>query len=115
MSFKQRADTFQHSRIRMINQLEITPVIPQNKLGWLDIKLPKIAMGRLQSYIETAKKNPINWNHDLAGNLSESLLLEDKDNWFFQKILVELISEFVKHYSTTRFVSEYIVQYDYMI
>ena len=50
------------------------------------------------SYIETAKKNPINWNNELAGNISKSLILEDKDGWFFNTILVILINQFLEKF-----------------
>ena len=79
-------------------EFEINTVVPNQPVGWLEIKLPKTVMMRLQSYIETAKKNPINWNYELAGNISKSLSMEDKDNWFFQTILVPAIEKFVECY-----------------
>ena len=42
---------------------------------------------KLKEYIKSAKENPINWNGNLAGNISESLLMQDEDDWFFQNIL----------------------------
>jgi hypothetical protein len=55
---------------------------------------------RLQSYIETAKKNPINYNSNLAGNISKSLILKDKDDWFFNTILIQLIVKYTEEYPT---------------
>ena len=79
-------------------EFEITKLIPEQPVGWLEIKLPKSVMTKLQSYIKEAKKNPVNHNSNLAGNISESLLIKDKDNWFFQTVLLSLMNEYVKHY-----------------
>ena len=70
------------------------PKIPESPVGWLEIELPKSVMKRLQSYIETAKKNQINWNHELAGNISKSIIMEDKDNWFHKTVLIPFINIF---------------------
>ena len=81
-----------------MNEFEIAAKIPNEPVGWLETKLSKTVMMRLQSYITTAKKNPINWNRELVGNISKSLLLEDKDDWFFQTILIPLIGKFTESY-----------------
>ena len=65
-------------------EFEAKAVAPSQPVGWLEIELPKSVMSRLQSYIETAKKNPVNKNSVLAGNISKSLMLIDKDNWFLE-------------------------------
>ena len=80
-----------------MNEIKITKRIPKI-IGWLEIELPKTAMKRLQSYIETAKKNPISLNDTLAGNISKSLILKDKDDWFFNTILIPLINKFVEDF-----------------
>ena len=81
-----------------MDKFEVVARAPKQFEGWLETQLPKTVMMRLQSYIETAKKNPINWNHDLAGNISKSLDLEDKDNWFFETILIPFIGNFQENY-----------------
>jgi len=58
-----------------------------------------VMMG-LQSYIETAKKNPTSMNSTLAGNITKSLMIEDKDDWFFQTVLIPLISKYREEYPT---------------
>ena len=83
---------------RKKTEFEVTVKVPKEKVGWLEAELPKSVMPRLQSYIETAKKNPTNWNHDLAGNISKSLLIEDKNNWFSENFLSPLISKFMEVY-----------------
>ena len=81
-------------------EFEVTARIPEELIGWLETELPKSVMMRLQSYIETAKKNPVNHNAKLAGNISTSLTLEDKDNCFFQTSLIPLIGKFDECFPT---------------
>ena len=81
-------------------EMGVNVMIPDQPVGWLEIGLPKLVMTRLQSYIKTAKKNPINVNNTLAGNISKSLSIEDKDNWFFQSVIVPLVQQFVTSYPT---------------
>ena len=70
--------------------IKVEAMTPQHNVGWLYVELPKNVMETLQSYIETAKKNPISFNDKLAGNITKSLELKDKDNWFFHTILNNL-------------------------
>ena len=79
-------------------EFEVTTRIPKQPFGWLEMELPKTVITRLQSYIETEKINPVNHNAQLAGNISESFLIKDKDNWFFQTILTPLIGKFTECY-----------------
>ena len=79
-----------------MDELITRSIMPQQSAGWIETRLSKSIMMRLQNYVETAKKNPVNHNWDLAGNISKSLLIEDKDNWFFQIILTPLIKQFMK-------------------
>ena len=72
--------------------MKVSAKVPDQSVGWLETELPKSVMKRLQSYIETAKKNPTSMNSSLAGNISNSLSLKDEDNWFFETILLPLIS-----------------------
>ena len=44
---------------------------PQESAGWIESKLSKSVMMRLESYIDAAKKDPTNWNHELSGNISK--------------------------------------------
>jgi hypothetical protein len=48
---------------------KVTPQIPEEPVGWLNANLSKSVMSRLWGYIETAKKNPINYNDKLVGNI----------------------------------------------
>jgi hypothetical protein len=49
------------------------------------------AMDKLWEYISSAKENSVDWKWDLAGHISSSLQLEDKDNWFFNNICLPTI------------------------
>ena len=75
-----------------MDTFDVFTKMPEEPLGWLETKLPNSVMERLQNYIESAKKNPVNHNWNLAGNITKSLLMEDKDDWFFKNTLVPLIN-----------------------
>ena len=77
-----------------ILDFEVTSHTPPQSVGWLETKLSQSVMIKLKSYIATAKINPTNVNNTLAGNISKSLLLKDKDHWFFINVLVQLINKF---------------------
>jgi hypothetical protein len=79
-------------------ELKVATGVPNQPTGWLETELPKSIMSKLQSYIETAKNNPINWNNELAGNISKSLTLEDKDDWFLENVLDPLIGKYMENY-----------------
>ena len=66
--------------------------------GWLEIDLESFVMEKLKNYIEAAKQTPVSLNEQLAGNISKSLRLEDKNNWFWQNVLIEVIGRFNEHY-----------------
>ena len=83
-------------------ELLVSTKVPEEPVGWLETELPKSVMSRLQNYIETAKKNPTNLNYDLAGNISKSLTLKDKDDWFFKTILNALINKFIQTFPSYR-------------
>jgi hypothetical protein len=79
-------------------ELKVITRVPVETAGWLEVELPKYVISRLKGYIEVAKKNPTNMNGMLAGNISKSLSLEDKDDWFFDTTLNQLIYKFMECY-----------------
>ena len=79
-------------------KLEVKETSPKDPVGCLEVNLSKFVMERLQSYIEEAKINPVNHNACLAGNISKSLLMKDKDDWFFNSILEPLIGQFYESF-----------------
>ena len=58
--------------------------------------LPKVVMDYLWEIIEEATINSKSSRQHLAGNISESLYLNDKDNWFFENILKEVCERYVQ-------------------
>jgi len=62
----------------------------QEKELWIDTRLTEKEMNFLWSAISSEEENKKNWNHDLAGNISKSELIKDKDNWFYETVLKEL-------------------------
>ena len=59
--------------------------------GFIKSKLNKEAMDRLNLYIKNKKEK---WDNKLAGNISDSFNIEDKDNWFFKNVLLKLLNEY---------------------
>ena len=55
-------------------------------------KLNNKEMNKLKSYIKNKKNN---MNKTLAGNISNSFAIEDKDNWFFNNVLLNLMGEYL--------------------
>jgi hypothetical protein len=49
---------------------------------------------KLWKYISYAKSAPEKINSSLAGNLSNSLTLEDKDDWFLSEVLIPTIGDY---------------------
>jgi len=84
----------------MEDTFEINQRLPIDNIGWLDTRLPKSAMTILQNYIEVAKltPKPLHLCLQMSTHVSKSLILKDKDNWFFQNILLSFIDNFLQSY-----------------
>ena len=63
--------------------------------GWLQVKLSKEEMDFLWESIENKGEA---WNSSLAGNIACSNLIDDKDNWFFNNVLVKLMEIYSGEY-----------------
>jgi len=74
---------------------DIKALVPPN-FGWLQMKLDPIVMKRINKYIKDHKK--ISHNHKLAGNITKSNLLEDKDNWLWSNVLYPCVTEYTHHF-----------------
>jgi hypothetical protein len=59
--------------------------------GIIKEKLNNKEINKLKSYIKN-KKNNI--SETLAGNINNSFSIEDKDNWFFNNVLLNLIGKY---------------------
>ena len=60
-------------------------------IGFIKSKLNKEAIDKLNLYIKNKKDN---YKSSLAGNISKSYLIKDKDNWFFKNVLLKLLNEY---------------------
>ena len=59
--------------------------------AFIKTKLNKETIDKLNNYIKN-KKNK--WNNKLAGNLSKSYAIKDKNDWFFKNVLLKLLNEY---------------------
>jgi len=81
-------------------------IMNKNKEPWFDIILSE----RCMQYLNEACSNPEpkrNMQHELAGNIYKSELLEDKDNWFYETILKKL-TEKMFYQNCSNYYEEYI-------
>ena len=94
--------------MRCLVNLNIPMMINENK--WQPFQLPNTPLLRcklsddiikyLWNCIEDAIKENISVKNYLAGNISESLYLTDKDNYFFNNILKDICKSYVQEYGS---------------
>jgi len=60
---------------------------PTSNEPYLDIRLTKDAMDHLWDIIDIAKKEEKDARISLAGNISKSIFVQDKNDWFFENVL----------------------------
>jgi len=58
---------------------------------YLQVKLDKNIIDYLWKIIDIGKTSNNNFNHKLAGNISQSLLLDDLDSFFYKTVCVPLV------------------------
>ena len=71
----------------------------ENIIGWFKIKLPPIAIARLNGYIDDPETKEYEASRSLAGNISNSYYLKDEDNWFFKNYLDFMCQDYFKYYN----------------
>ena len=71
-------------------------IIPDN-LTLFKCELGKTAVDYLWELIEEAQENPQDFKPGLAGNISECLLLKDRDDYFFNNHLKQAAVLFAQH------------------
>ena len=54
---------------------------------WLDIRLSEELIEKLWSIVDNSTEHIDTMNETLAGNISKSEYIEDKDNWFYKNVL----------------------------
>jgi hypothetical protein len=62
-------------------------------VGIMKSKLDKEAINKLKIYIKNKKGNH---KPNLAGNINKSYNLKDKDNWFFNNVLLKFLNKYDK-------------------
>ena len=63
-------------------------------MPWLDMRLSEVAMNYLRNVIDNPVVSKTDNSSPLAGNISKSVFIQDKDNWFYENVLREM-SEFL--------------------
>jgi len=63
---------------------------PSLDLPWIDLRLKKEGMDYLWDSINNKQDKQEDARWDLAGNISKSKFIQDKDNWFYENILKEM-------------------------
>ena len=74
-------------------QSEIKICLPQSSHGWLEYKLNKTELNHVWSCVNDQEVKE-SWSHNLAGNITGSFKLEDKNDWFFNNTLTPLINSY---------------------
>lgn len=74
------------------------PSIQFKNIGFIKTKLSNNVIQRLKMYIRHKNKKV---NKDLAGNISNSYSIEDKNNFFFDNVLASLIDEHINSFGIT--------------
>ena len=59
--------------------------------GFLELKLDQEVLDYLWKIIDIAKKKDRNYKNYLVGNISQSLLLDDIDSFFYKYVCIPLI------------------------
>ena len=72
-------------------------IVQPPNFGWLQAQLSKNEIDFLWECIDNKKELMSN---KLAGNISSSFLLDDKDNWFFDNVLGSVVSTYIEQYPT---------------
>tara|TARA_B100000965_G_scaffold56919_1_gene43245 strand:- start:525 stop:1325 length:801 start_codon:yes stop_codon:yes gene_type:complete len=72
---------------RPLEDKECRRVVP-NCYGWLEYDLNQEELDYVWRCVENKRES---WNHELAGNISNSYILEDKDEWFYKNVLQNLV------------------------
>ena len=67
-----------------------------NNVGIIEKSLSKDTLKTLNSYI---KNHTASENNRLAGNISKSFMIEDKNDWFFNNILKSTIHEYQQQFT----------------
>ena len=73
---------------------KIRSCVPNSNHGWLEYKLNQTELDYVWSCVNDQEVDKENWSHKLAGNISNSYLLEDKNDWFYNTTIIPLIDRY---------------------
>ena len=73
---------------------EFKYVSPHN-LGWLENRLDSNELNYVWERVESSSES---WKNNLAGDISDSKLLEDPDDWFFNNVLLKCCGAYSEIY-----------------
>tara|TARA_B100001996_G_scaffold367052_1_gene338312 strand:- start:57 stop:689 length:633 start_codon:yes stop_codon:yes gene_type:complete len=74
--------------------MEISSVTPPT-MGWLEVVLDKNQVDYLWTCVKKAKEESYSVKDTLAGHITNSFKMVDRDNWFYKNVLTRCIN---KHY-----------------
>ena len=65
--------------------------------GWIDMQLDQESTDFLWDIIKEGEKEEVDAKKTLAGNISKSYFLKDKNDWFYKNVLQQAINYFMHH------------------
>ena len=81
-------------------------VEPTGNLGWIETELDKEYMDYLWMILKEGKEKGVNHKDRLAGNISNSFALNDKQNYFFKNVLKHHVQGYNDEYGKHPFVEQ---------
>ena len=81
-------------------QSKITACVPSSPIWWLEYKLNQTELDYVWSCVNHQEVKRNDWTHHLVGNIDSSFKLEDKNNWFFNNTLTNLIDQYKRSFTT---------------
>ncbi len=81
-------------------------VEPTGNFGWIETELDKEYIDFLWMILKEGKKKGDSHKGHLAGNISNSFTIDDKQNYFFENVLRHHINGYVDEYCKHPFISQ---------
>ena len=79
---------------------------PTGNLGWIETQLDKAYIDFLWMILKEGKEKGDTHKNKLAGNISNSFSIDDKQNYFFKNVLKHHIKGYADEYGMHPFVSQ---------
>ena len=76
--------------------MEVQRILPRVNC-FLQVKLDQEIIDYLWKVIDISKRNNINFKNKLAGNISQSIVLDDMDSVFFKSVCIPLVEYYRKN------------------